>query len=464
MMSNRLTKALFAMLVVSSFFRAADADDEVATHIAGLKSPTGPEAYEAAQALRRLGPEAAAAVPALIEAFRDHRRVTDMTTPIRPTVSEHAGYALAAIGEPAVDPLIALLKSDESELHDNAIRALSRMKTVASAAIPQVSTRPPDEIVAYVQKRLFDLNPHVRRTAVSWLGHYGSTSRPAVPHLVALLDDDTPLLTGFADVSWKVPLNCDVADALGRIGPAADAALPRLRQMMREEESEDSRIIAAGAIARIDLDDQESLAVLVAALESTEECDVRNATALEELAKLSGVAGKPDRLEAAVNRVRVLTSSDDIWIREDALKALPALIGEGALPELIRALHDEEGSLQWIATHELGELGPSAAPAVDDILPLLDSILERSEAIEALVKIGKPAEVIVPALCDVVRDPGYDGFHFDAIVHALRHFSADDEAIELLQQQTRSEEQSIREKATGILKRLERDSHPGSSK
>src|SRR5271166_4882027 len=76
---------------------------------------------QAAEALARLGPKAAAAVPALIEALADKDVM----------VRRDAGRALSRIGEPAVPALIEALADKDVMVRHDARHVLSKMGKVA---------------------------------------------------------------------------------------------------------------------------------------------------------------------------------------------------------------------------------------------------------------------------------------------------------------------------------------------
>ena len=74
--------------------------------------------------------------------------------------------------------------------------------------------------------------PETRNAAVYEIASLGPAAAPAVPALIAALDDPAP--------SVRFPATV----ALREIGPAAKAAVPRLKQMIEEEINDE---VAAGA-------------------------------------------------------------------------------------------------------------------------------------------------------------------------------------------------------------------------
>lgn len=81
--------------------------------------------------------------------------------------------------------------------------------------------------------------PATRNAAAYEIAGMGPAAAPAVPGLIAALDDEIPAV--------RFP----VTVALGEIGPAAVAAVPRLRQMVEEDFNDEVAAAARRAIRRI---------------------------------------------------------------------------------------------------------------------------------------------------------------------------------------------------------------------
>lgn len=118
--------------------------------------------------------------------------------------------------------------------------------------------RPPVDALAGL---LADPDPETRRQAAHWLGRIGAEAGPAVPALVAALDDDRKIdpikldtgpwygsLDYCRDDPWQVRWYATVA--LGRIGPEARAAVPRLIELLDSEDAE-MRLATIGALGSI---------------------------------------------------------------------------------------------------------------------------------------------------------------------------------------------------------------------
>ena len=105
----------------------SDAPDHVKEQVERLHSFDPVERRNAAQELGRMGEEAVQAVPSLIRALNDSTRLAVRSpegdgSPA--SVAEAAMLALANIGAPAVDPLIASLRNDNPGVRMMATAAL----------------------------------------------------------------------------------------------------------------------------------------------------------------------------------------------------------------------------------------------------------------------------------------------------------------------------------------------------
>jgi hypothetical protein len=81
--------------------------------------------------------------------------------------------------------------------------------------------------------------PQSRNAAAYEISGMGPAAAPAVPALITALDDPDPAV--------RFP----VTVALGEIGPAAKAAVPRLKKMMEEEMNDEIAAAAKRALRRI---------------------------------------------------------------------------------------------------------------------------------------------------------------------------------------------------------------------
>jgi HEAT repeat protein len=172
----------------------------------------------AVRALAALGPAAKSAAPNL-QKFGG----AGAKTP-NPVTAVWAAAALHRIGvEPNTNLQVVLDALTNKEPAGKAARlaamdAADVLGTGAKAALPELTDALNDKTPIGVQ----DKTP-VRQRAIAALGKMGAAAKPAVPKMVALLrekDSDLKRAT---------------LEALGRIGPAADFATARLREIVRTE-------------------------------------------------------------------------------------------------------------------------------------------------------------------------------------------------------------------------------------
>jgi hypothetical protein len=198
-------------------------EGSVETWMRELKSEDAMTRLKAANELGFTRHAASSVVPGLIDALKDAHE------PVR----RNAAFALAAIGEPAVDPLINALDDGkdayeaEPILHmSDAARALATIGKPAVAALKQALTDDREHIraqaayalgemgecatdsVSALKDMLTDESTSVRRHAISALGMIKQPVAETVPALVGVLGNwDEPDVGFFA------------AQALTRIGP-----------------------------------------------------------------------------------------------------------------------------------------------------------------------------------------------------------------------------------------------------
>jgi len=177
----------------------------------------------AIQVVRRLGPEAAAAVPALIEALQDKD----------PSIVKEAEFALGAIGpeaSAATDALIQALTNDDEQVRFTACYALGQIGPAARAATPSLAglLKSEDEFLRFAGiwalLRIHPDDPRVKKAAV--------------PILTQALGDP------------REHIRSEAAAALGEIGPAAASALEAL-EPLKDDPSPAVREIVAESIRRI---------------------------------------------------------------------------------------------------------------------------------------------------------------------------------------------------------------------
>ncbi len=361
----------------------AAANDAVPDLVAALKDPDRQVRSSAAAALRKLGPAPRAAVPSLAAMLKNEpggradaanalaaigpeaRPSLQTLTELLPNETDpHTRgcilRAVAAIdpqGDTAVPVLIRALRDREEGVRTAAAKALGSLGRAASDAVPHLvealkgkEARCPrtyaveallridpsygEVAVPYLIQQLDGGDPY-RRMASATLAEIGP---PAVPALVRALRDER----------HRRRVSPWAARALGKMGAAALAAVPVLKQALHKDELHATRLSAAIALWRIDRSHEPIvIPVLV------EELD-----------------GGP-------------------WERA-AARAL-AEIGPPAVPALAGTLDDVTQSVEAriAAADTLGRIGPAARSAVPTLSRARSDLdrTVREAAAQALTKI-----------------------------------------------------------------------------
>lgn len=435
----------------------ANAKTAVTTVTTELQSKDNGTRQRAAQLLARLGPAAAPAVPALIERAKaepgealytsalaeigpralpplmealssksggDRKWVfhalsemgapamTGLTDALRsPTASVRAGAATALEGmplekHPAVKLLLTLTDDKDAQVRAAALKTLADVRSDRPAIIPKLEAALNDREPA-VQKAaaiglasagavekvganglialLNEPDPNTRRAAAQSLAGFGEKAKPAIPALLKLLADPSLSATAVETLgrigptaSEAVPKLIDYAKngdgsaksvsfaAFGNIGPAAAPALPIMYTALKD--NEEVMLPALHGICRVEADDTKLFSLLDELIHKNSRGRIRRAVA-EEYKRLG------DRSQKAQSAVPVLISMLDIPTeRSEAINAMKA-IRPTDVSALQKLLDHKEATVRAFGCDALAKLGPEAVPA----LPKLQEKLKDSD-------------------------------------------------------------------------------------
>ena len=312
-----------------------EAKAAVPTLIEMLKDKDKEVRLMAARVLEGIGPAAKAAVPALIEVFKDKDE----------NVRVGAAEALGKIGPEAVPALIEVFKDEDIGVRGKVVSALRKMglepkKEVAALIevlndedsgvrwrVAKAKGNISTEVVPALIKTLKDEDERVRWYAVGALGLIGPDAKAAVPALIEVLKDEDGVVRG------------EVAEALGKIGPGAKAAVPALIEVLKDGDKSD------------------------------------------RLGALVALGGISTAAKAAVPALIRALKDEDVFVREQAAQALKNIGSEAkaGVPTLIRALKDEDVFVRWRAAEALGEIAVALGDA-----KATDMIKDLKAAEEAL--------------------------------------------------------------------------------
>jgi HEAT repeat protein len=374
-----------------------DAEAAVGALVKLFESDDRPEVQrEAILALAAIGPKAVAAVPALTKVLSD--KASGDTEGINVGV---AVYALGAIGPKAKAAQETIEKLSEREdteplLQTISLWALARMnpddKQLVGEVVPRLvnmlkSPRP--ELRTAAARALIDLDPdpEIVRPALDKamegadpevldhvLDALASLGEKAVPRLIAALKREEGRLK--------------TAAILARIGPPAKAAVPALIEALGDKNPE-TRSEVLFALAAIGPGAKQAVPAVARAL-GDPEMDVRYA-ACYALGKIG-----PAAMSAKAELQKRLTSPDR-FLRQASAWALahihPACPATSAMsvPILIHAMGAPDAMTRLEAAKSLRCLGPRAKDAVPALKKALhdDNEQVRAVAAEALKAIAK---------------------------------------------------------------------------
>lgn len=411
----------------------ADADPAVRMRVLHALAGAGPAAvpgmiealkdntvaYWACLVLREIGPDAVAAVPALIEKLDDPR----------PEIRREAILALAAIGRgaaPAADKIATMLDDEtlcvaatyalgcvgsipegaEATIRDCARSDQSLAATVSQWTLARV--HPEDkalvrEAIESLVERLKSDDPFVRAAAARGLASLSPTPEVTLPAIDKMLDDsdettarhalDALAVIGQPAVPCLIEalkhdgLRLEVAYLLGQIGPAAAPATDVLVELVGDDDPAVARE-AVQALAKIGPGAKAATTALVGVL-GQPESEVRHA-AVYALGKIG-----PDAA-AAESALASFLDDDDASLALVAAWALVEIKGPSAetaatvLPALVSALESPLAASRRAAAETLGHLGPAARAAVEPLGKARNDADEgvRRAVSEALKAIG----------------------------------------------------------------------------
>jgi HEAT repeat protein len=263
-----------------------------------------------------------------------------------------------------------------------------------------------------MKSMLHDADPNNQVLAADALGHMGPAAEDAVPDLVQLLSVSNETVRSHAGkaladlgvvavpsliLALKQPepaVRVAAAETLGNIGPAAKEAIPALATLLGDEDQEVSRY-AASALGRIGPAAVPEL-IEVARWRGRYTTDMASTA----FANLKADAATVRELVQWMGNVK-----EDPAVRAFAAKALGYMPekARGEMPELIRALGDENNDVRIAARWALGQTGPKGIPALREALKN-DNPRILSGAAFALGSMGPAAEEAVPDLLRVMKD------------------------------------------------------------
>jgi HEAT repeat protein len=174
---------------------------------------------ESLTALEKIGPDAGAAIPTLVDALKDSNFAFRLR--VAELLASLGGFRATA----AVDTLIEAFREKDEKIRQRAVVALRKFGPEASAAIPPL------------MQALKDADGDVRQSASEALANIG---KPAIPSLLQTLNNE---------ISSSVRIRA--CWALGEMGAEAKEAVSALRAASSEDRNFDVRKAAKEALRKI---------------------------------------------------------------------------------------------------------------------------------------------------------------------------------------------------------------------
>ena len=355
------------------------------------KAQTYQELLELSGALMTTGVQAAPAIPVLVSKIKEaDDRHRDIYRRI-----------LESIGKPAV-PVLEKLMLDEDDRWKRRAAALALAKSC-----PEGEEKVRQALVAHP-------NAEVRHAAASALDHRDLIHKDNIP----------PLIKALSDPDSQV--RCQAACSLQPHGPSARSAVPALLGLMDDESGWAARaaIRALGAIHADAKRVVPRLMALLTAPPGTRDYDLRVCAA--------GALGEygPPAVAAVPLIIPLLKSHPSV--RLVALKALAKIGGRpaaAAAEQVGRLLADASRDEMVAAFDALAAMGPDAAPAVDDVVRVLEARNIDSElpclAAVALGSIGPVAKPALPKMIDVLLSVGSVRLASPSVLRAMAAIDLD---------------------------------------
>ena len=390
------------------------------------------------------------AIPALLQAIRPQRNIYASNN----VASTAAGEALAGIGAPVVEPLLAEMKN-HPDFERLGISTLERIGSPAGDRLAEMTrVKGPDRaFAANILSQILEQGGMSRHRLHHQL-HFETKlmSRASESVLAGALKDETD-----PDIRKKL------LAALSYFPDADSDTFNLLRNILLSDKDEDCREEAAKTMAfeltQASPDGAKQIVqALCRALEIEKVADVRKAC-LDALSAATAFANSD------IAFVRKFEHDPSQEVRQAALKTLSkwAIIDQACMPDLIEALQEPDRSTSTEALMTARNIGPRAKAAV----PVLEKMANQSDtgnqrlAVDALTTIQPEGSPEFLALLMKQLQLPQDVQHWNDIMSAIRSVQklglpAAEPAMPLLRELAKSKEGPIRVTAEQALRTFER--------
>jgi HEAT repeat protein len=334
------------------------------------------EQYETSRASQRAGqPARLDMLATLIEIGADPEKLTRILTGLLddglswqcPAVAVLLAHVSPSEARRIASRLIADLQGEDGRPNERAVLTLEGLAAYATEAIP-------------VLIRMIDFpDGFIAASATRTLGELGPSAAPAVPALVARLQNRSSTALETAGRARMA-----IAETLGKIGPSAGRAVPALIAVSSEPKVDRRytgpsapefqmdptggpryREAAIRALSLIGICSPEVLSSMQSQL--GHESEIVRISAIRALSDLA--PDSHDALDELVERL----SDEKPEVRAHAALAIGSMTCDlhGAIPALTSALSDENPYVRSAAALTLGKIGPAAKSAVPALQQML---------------------------------------------------------------------------------------------
>ncbi len=372
----------------------------------------------AADALRRLGPDAKATVPALLETLaRDGdgppyyalKAMGDGLVPYLPKLIElledpkamHPTLnLLASLKEKARPALPAIARGLDDHRADNRIGAAAVMLAIDPAAARQaipvlhpLLTHEFERIQFSAARTLNEIAPEdsdARAVLLRFAQNPQWSDRYFAIQQLGAADESSEnyqqlLLAGLTDADSSIRRLC--AEILGNKPTLASTSVPRLIQTLQHDSSEYVRGEAATALGKLGPGPEDVIPALIQALDDRQ----------------AEVAGKANEALVRIGQPAILLLNAK---REDPhVLAVLGKMQEPGLNILIEALNDADPKIRLNAVYEFGQMWEAKAPAAKALAKRLDDPDSevRRMVPSAFSHIGPKAADAIPDILDFIQ-------------------------------------------------------------
>jgi HEAT repeat protein len=339
-----------------------ESPEEVKREIAALRTGDSVAKAYAARSLAGQGPTAKGAILALLSALTDYGALKRVYSPPRPTVdysrtsaANEAAKALARIGEPGVESVVAMLKDENRSFREAAAHALRTIKDKRAIKPLIAALKDEDQMVRQdAGYALDEIDPEWAKSEIA---------AETVPDFIAALEDR--YLDLVAEFKAKHP------DLERRLKNKDDFIVTGLK-----DKNSTTRNSAAKTLGQIK--DARAVGPLLAVLKD------KDSWVCTSVAEALGQIGDVRAVEPLIATLR----DKHYPARSSAAAALGQIRDARAVEPLIGALKDRDSLVRFAAMRALGQIRDARA-----VEPLIATLTRgessaRSSAATALGSIG----------------------------------------------------------------------------